>query len=139
MNRPEHATELVLTTALQHAVARGNEIIRLRGSLREISEGVGQNGCDGFDDTICSEGEYAFAGPVSTPESILAVLETLERVEKQAIKFDRRPLALIATCVLCGESTESFSLHRMDPSPRHAKGCVLDGFANDAGAKYEQA
>jgi hypothetical protein len=30
MNRPEHATELVLTTALQHAVAMGNEIILLR-------------------------------------------------------------------------------------------------------------
>ena len=33
MNRPEHATEVVLATALQHAVAMGNEIIRLREAL----------------------------------------------------------------------------------------------------------
>jgi hypothetical protein len=56
------------------------------------------------------------------------LLMLLERVYEQAIKFDRLPLALIAVCALCGERTESFSLHRMDPPVRHKPGCVLFGW-----------
>ena len=67
-------------------------------------------------------------GSRATPESILAHLSLLEKVWEQAIKFDRMPLALIATCALCGERTESFSLRRMDPPPRHRPGCVLFGW-----------
>ena len=52
----------------------------------------------------------------------------LDRVAAQAIEFDRRPLALLATCKLCGRITESFSLRRMDPAPRHHDTCVLYGF-----------
>lgn len=63
------------------------------------------------------------------PHGELLMDAVLDRVAEQAIKMDRLPLALIATCALCGERTESFSLHRMDPAPRHAKGCVLFGFA----------
>lgn len=61
--------------------------------------------------------------------------ELLDKVAAQAVRFDRRPLALIARCVLCGEDTESFKLHRMDPSPRHAKTCVLYGYQADTEVK----
>ena len=74
------------------------------------------------------ESDCHIVGPAATAESILAELNILERVEKQAIEFDRRPLALLATCKLCGRITESFSLHRMDPTPGHHDDCVLYGF-----------
>jgi hypothetical protein len=61
--------------------------------------------------------------------------ELLDKVAAQAIRLDRRPLALLAYCVLCGEDTESFSLHRMDPPPRHAKTCVLYGYTPSGGDK----
>jgi hypothetical protein len=60
----------------------------------------------------------------------------LDRVAQQAIKLDRRPLALLATCALCGVVTESFSLRRMDPSPRHEKDCILHGYEFDGGSKH---
>jgi len=81
------------------------------------------------------ENDCPIVGPAATAESILAVLEILERVEKQAIEFDRRPLALLATCKLCGRITESFSLHRMDPAPRHHDDCVLYGFTDSGEVK----
>jgi hypothetical protein len=57
------------------------------------------------------------------------------KVYAQAIEFDRRPLALLATCKLCGRITESFSLRRMDPAPRHHDDCVLAGYEPDRGAE----
>lgn len=81
------------------------------------------------------ENDCPIIGPAATAESILAELNVLERVEKQAIEFDRQPLALIATCKLCGRITESFSLHRMDPAPRHHDDCVLYGYARSGEAK----
>jgi hypothetical protein len=60
--------------------------------------------------------------------------ELLDRVAEQAIRFDRCPLALISHCVLCGEHTESMSLHRMEPPTRHTKTCVLYGYEPKPGA-----
>lgn len=48
-----------------------------------------------------------------------------DRVYASAISYRRQPLALIATCVLCDERTESMSLHKMDPTPRHKPECPL--------------
>jgi len=64
--------------------------------------------------------------------------ELLDKVAKQAIKFDRRPLALIAECALCGERTDSFSLRRTDPEPRHAVGCVLYGYSTPSGGEKRE-
>jgi len=49
----------------------------------------------------------------------------LASIIDEAIHYDKRPLALIATCKLCGEQTESFYLARMDPAPRHHIDCAL--------------
>lgn len=81
------------------------------------------------------ENDCPIVGPAATAESILAELNVLERVEKQAIEFNRQPLALIATCKLCGRITESSSLHRMDPAPRHHDDCVLYSYARSGEVK----
>jgi hypothetical protein len=63
----------------------------------------------------------------------------LDRVFDQAIQLDRRPLALLARCALCGVVTESFSLHRMDPKPRHEKDCVLYGYEPSEDCEHTDA
>lgn len=48
-----------------------------------------------------------------------------DRVSERAVEINRYPLALFAVCRLCSKRTDSLSLHRMDPAPRHAKDCPL--------------
>lgn len=66
----------------------------------------------------------------------MEVRTILDKVHEQAIEIDRRPLALLATCKLCGRVTDSFSLHRMDPLPRHHDDCVLYGFVPSGGTEH---
>jgi hypothetical protein len=49
-----------------------------------------------------------------------------DRVAARAIIETRHPLALFAVCSLCGKRTDSLRLHRMDPAPRHNRGCPLE-------------
>jgi hypothetical protein len=46
-------------------------------------------------------------------------------VEERAVRYTRNPLALTALCNLCGETTESMNLNRMEPPVRHVKDCPL--------------
>lgn len=55
-------------------------------------------------------------------------------VEERAIRYIRSPLSLTALCNLCGETTQSMSIHRMDPPTRHVKDCPLA--AADGGGEH---
>jgi len=49
-----------------------------------------------------------------------------DRLRQSCIKFQRAPLALIATCAICDERTESDSIHYMTRQPQHREGCAAD-------------
>lgn len=59
-----------------------------------------------------------------------------QQVEERAVRYIRSPLALTALCNLCGETTQSMSVHRMDPPTRHVTDCPLYS-TNDAKADHD--
>jgi hypothetical protein len=52
----------------------------------------------------------------------------------RAIELTRHPLALIATCKLCGRRTESSRVAYMDPDPQHEGDCPLHPSQVETGA-----